>query len=814
MTGNNIRQMSAGAGMLHQPYAAVTAYRQGNRELIHGKGIFGTPLKIAGKEYEYGFGTHAASVIKVAFSHPVVHIRAVAGMEDCRYTRNSKRYVCPMRFSIHGNGKELAASAPLTVDDVHIFDLDLPHLDSLELHIGIEGKLSNHFANWANIEATTADGRIIKIGQPGILNKMPIDFEYDGIPAQQWFTRKGITHTEEKFADHTLHTYSCNMDGMIAEVKLKAFHDFPVWEWHTTFTNTTKENSKQLRKVRSASVILYPETIPHFTPLNVKRLLGSFHLPGGGANSFRNSFIPVQDELPDNAVVQSRCINGRSSESFLPVVDIGNDEENLRLVVGWSGQWFSDVRNFASGRELVAGMEYLDLYLTPGESVEIPSSFLQYNSAGGNEAAINLWRRFVMTHLTPRINGKMPKLPISAMHWGGMGEKEHLRRLEHLVKMKVPFDIYWIDAGWYTENSDNGDEATDTWRKNVGDWDFDPENFPEEMKNISAAAHRHGKDFLVWFEPERVINDRNIAKQHPEYLIFLDGEYETLLNLGHPEAWQWCFNKLSSIIERNHIDWFREDFNFEPLPYWRKADPPGRTGITEIKFMAGLYKLWRELRKKHPNLKIDNCASGGRRLDPELLRYSYPLAYSDMMCEMEFDADYSLTHINGLARFWPIFGAGLQKRFAPDTYLFRSVMSSTMAVRCLYNAANDVDNGYPYEWLNEQLAQYKEIQHFFTKDFYPVLEPQGKAVALWTAFQYDAPETGDGMMLVFRTENSPVIESTVKFKALDPAASYKVWDMDNTFAPFEITGRELLEKGLTLHLEQPRTARIIRYHKQ
>ena len=414
------------AGQLHHPYAVVTGYTQGSRELQHGKSVLGTPLKIAGKSYTHGFGTHAPSVIKLQFSHPVIHIRSAAGMEDCRYTRHSRRYICPMRFSIHTDNKEIAASAPLTVDDCHIFDLDLPSLTSLELHVDIDGKISNHFAVWGDLEVTTADGRIIKIGNPGILPKLPIDFEYGGIPAVQWFATKGITHSAEEYSAYTLHTYRCNMDGMIAEVKLKSFHDFPVWEWHTSFTNTTSGNSRQLRHVRSAAVTLYPDSIPTVTPLNVSRLLGSFHLPGGGADSFRDSYIPKFDDLPQDALIRSRCINGRSSESFLPVTDIGNTGENLRLVVGWSGQWFSDARNFASGRELSAGMEYLDLYLIPGETIEIPSSFLQYNRNGGYETAINLWRRFVMTHLSPRVDGKLPKLPISALHWGGMSEAEQL----------------------------------------------------------------------------------------------------------------------------------------------------------------------------------------------------------------------------------------------------------------------------------------------------------------------------------------------------------------------------------------------------
>ena len=85
---------------------------------------------------------------------------------------------------------------------------------------------------------------------------------------------------------------------------------------------------------------------------------------------------------------------------------------------------------------------------------------------------------------------------------------------------------------------------------------------------------------------------------------------------------------MTDLISKNLIDWdvdiFRNDYNMDPGPRWKKADEPGRTGMTEICATEGLYHFWDELLKRKPDLLIDNCASGGRRIDYETCKRSVP----------------------------------------------------------------------------------------------------------------------------------------------------------------------------------------------
>ena len=67
----------------------------------------------------------------------------------------------------------------------------------------------------------------------------------------------------------------------------------------------------------------------------------------------------------------------------------------------------------------------------------------------------------------------------------------------------------------------------------------------------------------------------------------------------------------------------------DPLSFWRDNDAEDRQGITEIRHVEGYLAYWDELRRRHPEMLIDTCASGGRRNDLETLRRAVPLLRSD-----------------------------------------------------------------------------------------------------------------------------------------------------------------------------------------
>src|SRR5271157_6564807 len=95
------------------------------------------------------------------------------------------------------------------------------------------------------------------------------------------------------------------------------------------------------------------------------------------------------------------------------------------------------------------------------------------------------------------------------------------------------------------------------------------------------------------------------------------GGKQGLFNLGLPAAREYMTRYLEAVIKEYGLDCLRIDYNIDPGPFWKLLDArdPDRSGMAEIRYVEGLYKMWDEILQAFPHLYIDNCASGGRRID-------------------------------------------------------------------------------------------------------------------------------------------------------------------------------------------------------
>ena len=790
---------------------------QGWGKLMRGMSLTGSgPLKVGETEYDFGFGTHSPSRIRITASEPLRLFRAVAGIERNCATDASPDRVFPAVFSVEVGGERIAATNPVRYADGGVpFAAELD--GATEFDLVIDSPEGTDLANvdWCATEVETLSGKTIRLGTSEFqldAPTLPVDFRFGTLDAAEFFRRYGIERTSEECADHTLYTATSGGEaaGLRLIVTMKLFHDLPVLEYHVAFENPADTPSPRLSRVDSLILRFGAEN-----PL-LQRRRGSFHIPGtaGFAGAFRNSFTPVEDRLDENATIEFGATEGRPSVDYLPCFDLAAGDANLRIAVGWSGQWRAKVVACPAAAETTvsAGIEEIDMELEPGERIELPAIAIVWNETGGTERGVNLWRRYLRQKIQPRIDGRIAEPPLSTGNWGGMTEQEHLDRIANIVKRRMPFELHWIDAGWYgPPGSYSPDEFDSTWSRNTGDWKFNPAILPDKLRKISAASHAAGMKQLLWIEPERAVKNARIYHDHPEYFLASPSTGENLLlNLGNPEAWQWCFDTLSNLIEENSLDILRIDFNISPLDPWRVNDAPNRRGANEIRYVAGFYRLWRAIREKFPRVVIDNCASGGRRLEFEALRYSLPLWASDMECSDNFDAEWQLTHVAGLSHYLPAFSLGVQNQKGGDTYNFRASMGPGLVVHYFMYAYRPLTMEYPHEWLKTRLNEYLRVKECFSGDFY-CLDAFHAPTGNWTMMQFDRPDLGRGVLEAFRSVRSPYSSADVRLRGLDPEAQYRVEDADNSFEPFSASGRELMEKGVRVNLPEPRSSRLISY---
>jgi alpha-galactosidase len=324
---------------------------------------------------------------------------------------------------------------------------------------------------------------------------------------------------------------------------------------------------------------------------------------------------------------------------------------------------------------------------------------------------------------------------------------------------------------------------------------------------VTDRAHAAGLKTIVWHEPERVQPDTWLATQHPEWLLSLQAGTETqLLNLGHPRAWQWVVEHFDGLIRSQGVDVYRQDFNMDPLAYWNAADPPGRSGITQIKHVTGYLSFWDELRRRHPGLMIDSCASGGRRNDLETLRRAVPLLRSDY----QFEPTGQQGHTYGLSFWVPYYGAGVGPAstnggaYGSGEYVMRS------SIAPCYASSLDVRSASPAQWslMRRMIAEWHLFAADLLGDYYPLTDYSTQD-DVWLAWQFHRPVTGTGVVQAFRRSQSDQPARRFPLRGLQAAATYEVRSLGQQSVT-RIKGRDLLQRGLAVHLgDRPAAATFI-----
>jgi alpha-galactosidase len=626
--------------------------------------------------------------------------------------------------------------------------------------------------------------------------KLPFSFVYDGKASEgllaEW-PRRLETNKLDAVRSQYILTWTDPNTGLEVRCVAVTYRDFPTVEWTLYFKNTGAKDSPIISRIQALDTTFR------------KSEQGAFllhHNVGSPANG--SDYGPLVTPLAAGARKKIGAAGGRPTNSDLSYFNLEwSSSEGMIVVVGWPGQWAAEfVRDNGDNIAITAGQELTHFKLLPGEEVRSPLMVLQYWKGGDWIRAQNVWRRWMFAYNVPRPGGKLPPvqfLGCSSRAYNemcGANEENQIMHIRRYQEERIKLDYWWMDAGWYKGGASG-------WG-NVGTWETDPTRFPQGFKPISDYAHANGSKILVWFEPERVSGGSWIAANHPEWV--LGG---SLLNLGHPEALKWLVNHIDKLITDNGIDLYRQDFNMDPLGAWRANDAPDRQGITENKHVMGYLAYWDELRKRHPNLLIDSCASGGRRNDLETMRRAVPMWRSDnafnqinnqsMTCGISLWIPFQGTG-SVMARNAPYYGGGFTE---VDPYCFWSDTGPSL------NSGIDMRvKEINYDLLRKLLEQWRRMSPNYYGDFYP-LTPWTLDANAWIAWQFDRPEQHKGVLQVFRRDNAPAGEMRIKLRGLDADATYELNDFDKA-VPTNASGRELMETGLLVTLP-PRAAAVIVY---
>lgn len=686
-------------------------------------------------------------------------------------------------------------------------------------------------ADWARAFAAPSAGANPR-AETGLLPgplRPPFSFIYNGkhsaglLPG--WKLQVKVGDAEGATREQEI-TYSDAATGLVARIAATVFRDFPAVEWVMYFRNDGDADTPILEEIQALDAPLRSaegDPIIHYAR---------------GATCSMNDFMPMARTLGPRGRLQLQPGGGRSSSQFLPFFNLATKDEGMVVAIGWSGEWAAAFQRPEAGNlfQARAGMALTHLKLHPGEEIRTPrilTLFWQGERRRGN----NLLRRFLLAHHRPSPAGKPLVAPITNHNWGGTPASDHLENIRQIIAHDLPVEYYWIDAEWFGKGP---------WWKNPGNWEVKKDLYPQGFKPISDLLHSSGRKLLLWFEPERVCEGTPWYTEHSAWLLEVpkekrvyrgfDGkgewdvpmtdprwvpnessrnqiqENDRLFNLAIPEARRFLTDFISARIEEFGLDCFRNDANIAPLEFWRAADAPDRQGITEIRWVEGFYAFWDELLRRHPKLIIDDCASGGRRIDLETLGRSTALSRTDFV----FNMLANQCHSYGLLEWVPLNTTSAGNLSAHNEYSIRSSMTSGLSFGLFYSGdvpQEKVDVArFPFGEVRRSLEQYRSIQKYFYGDYYPLTE-YTQADDAWMAYQLDLPEEAEGLVVVLKRPASPYAAASFRLRGLQAEASYEVTNLD-TGESRTVSGHDLREKGLEVRLVNRPDSALLSYRRK
>ena len=632
---------------------------------------------------------------------------------------------------------------------------------------------------------------VVLTGNMWPASRPPFSFVYDGKPSETFFASWKREIRKREFPDHT--EYHIEWDdpqtGLKATALVSAFHDFPAVEWFLRFENAGTNDTPILEKVQALDITLNTSPAQNL-------LLDQIN----GDDASTNSYVPSERGLKPGQSVALAPVGGRPSNGTFPFFNLQQGACGFFTAIGWTGQWAASVRrNEAGATHLQAGMELTHLSLHPGESIRTPRILLLPWS-GDRLEAHNEFRRLLLAHYLPKLGGQPAQFAFAAQtfmefargarpNWATEAGQLAAAKINH----ELGCDTLWLDAGWFEGNFSPG----------VGNWFPKPKEFPNGLRPIGEACEKLGLKFLVWYEPERVKENTQIAREHSEFILPANKATNQggLFNLGDPLARRWMTDLLIKQITDFHIDTYRNDFNMNPLPFWRQNDPPNREGITEIRYVEGLYAMWDEMRAHFPKMYIDDCASGGRRIDLEMIMRSVVQTRSDSVGQPgRSDWDQSQTY--GLSLYLPVHAT---IGWTVGAYECRSSAASGFCAEW-----DILDDKFPREKARSCISEMKENSKYWTGDFYP-LTPWTMAPDQWIAWQLHRTDLDEGIILAFRHQECPYSALQVNLRGLKPDQSYVVYFIDEEHRSIAktISGRQLA--ALELQIPARHQSLLVRY---
>jgi alpha-galactosidase len=468
--------------------------------------------------------------------------------------------------------------------------------------------------------------------------------------------------------------------------------------------------------------------------------------------------------------------DGRSTAEHVPWLVLTDPSGGGMIAsLAWSGRWRLDAHR--SGDTIVISIGIADFAhtLAPGECISLPGLVL-HGFDGNLDDAANTWRDWVTHHWMPATPENWPWVQYN--HWYAYAGDIDEDRLygEAVYAAAAGAEVFVIDDGWFM-----GRLAT-SYVRGWGDWREDPAKFPSGLKAFGDRIRGLGMKFGLWVEPERADDTGALVAAHPEWVARRDGAFIYRPNdgnheadgalqgvhlcLGNPDVQRWMADDIVRVVREYGVDWLKWDYN---LGYGLGCNDPNhghQAGDGHHAHTLGLYTVFGAIREACPDLVIENCASGGHRMDLGTLRHSH----TNWVSDYTHRAASCRQHAQGAGLFLPLAHVNTWVLDKRDRYEFRSRMGGGFGFSDFMGKWSAAER----EDLAAAVGEYKALRPFLHGRRYLLTGPLHQD---WDIWQFVHPDGNRIALLAFR-ENGRIDEVRVGLREIDPERRYQVTDAD------------------------------------
>ena len=238
-------------------------------------------------------------------------------------------------------------------------------------------------------------------------------------------------------------------------------------------------------------------------------------------------------------------------------------------------------------------------------------------SAGGFEGAIAALTAVRRAARRPHEDGR--RLPVIFNDYMNtlMGNPTTERLLPLIdAAAEVGAEYFCIDSGWYAD-------VDESWWDTVGAWKPSATRFPDGISEVLDHIRSAGMVAGLWLEPEVVgMNSPVVMQLPPEAFFQRDGRLVTEhgryhLDLRHPAAVKHLDEVVDFVVSDLGVGYLKLDYNIEVAPGPNSGGRSPGAGLLEanrahLDWLDGVLD-------RHPGLVLENCSSGGMRIDYALL---------------------------------------------------------------------------------------------------------------------------------------------------------------------------------------------------